>query len=147
MTHLIVREPMGCCVMADRASHATALCSDEMTPNIGPRCMRVLIRPRSPGTFTSQRVCHTAESIIGKLKTAEQLIAQANTVADVCRLIEVVQSIYHCLKQQFGGMQVEEAKRLTQLEEANARLKSFFQKTCWSRRCSSRRPCVPCFGC
>jgi hypothetical protein len=36
-----------------------------------------------------KRTRHTAEQIIRKLKTAEQLIAQGKTVADVCRVIEV----------------------------------------------------------
>jgi putative transposase len=38
-----------------------------------------------------KRTRHTAEQIIRKLKTAEQLIAQGKTVADVCRVIEVAQ--------------------------------------------------------
>ena len=51
--------------------------------------MRVLIRPDWAGDFTMKRIRHTAEQIIRKLKTAEQLIAQGKTVADVCRAIEV----------------------------------------------------------
>lgn len=70
-----------------------------------------------------KRIRHTAEQIIRKLKTAEQLIAQGKTAADVCRAIEVTQPAYHRWKQQYGGMQAEEAKRLTQLERENARLK------------------------
>ena len=62
-----------------------------------------------------KRIRHTAEQIIRKLKTAEQLIAQGKTAADVCRAIEVTQPTYHRWKQQYGGMQAEEAKRLTQL--------------------------------
>ena len=42
---------------------------------------------------------HTAEQIIGKLKTAEQLIAQGKTVADVRRVIEVTQPTYHGWRQ------------------------------------------------
>jgi len=70
-----------------------------------------------------KRTRHTAEQIIRKLKTAEQLIAQGKTVADVCRVIEVTQPTYHHWRQQYGGMQAEEARRLTQLEKENARLK------------------------
>jgi putative transposase len=54
--------------------------------------------------------------------TAEQLIAQGKTVADVCRMIEVTQPPWHRWRQQYGGMQAEEARRLTQLEKENARL-------------------------
>ena len=42
-----------------------------------------------------KRTRHTAEQIIRKLKTAEQLIAQGKTVADVCRVIEVTQPTYY----------------------------------------------------
>ena len=70
-----------------------------------------------------KRTRHTAEQIIRKLKTAEQLIAQGKTVVEVRRVIEVTQPTYHRWRQQYGGMQAEEARRLTQLEKENARLK------------------------
>ena len=85
--------------------------------------MRVLIRPDWAGDLTIKRIRHTAEQIIRKLKTAEQLTAQGKTVADVCRAIEVTQPTYHRWKQQYRGMESEEAKRLTQLGKENARLK------------------------
>ena len=66
---------------------------------------------------------HTPEQIIRKLKTADQLIAQGKTIADVCRVLEVAQPTYHRWRQLYGGMKAEEAKRLTQLEKENARLK------------------------
>jgi hypothetical protein len=53
---------------------------------------------------------------------AEQLIAQGKTVADVCRVIEVTQPTYRRWRQQYGGMQAEEARRQTQLKKENARL-------------------------
>jgi transposase-like protein len=66
---------------------------------------------------------HTTEHNIRKLKTAEQLIAQGKTVVEVCRVIEVTQPTNHRWRQQYGGMQAEEARRLTQLEKEIARLK------------------------
>ncbi len=48
---------------------------------------------------------------------------QAHSVVEVCRVIEVTQPTYHRWRQQYGGMQAEEARRLTQLEKENARLK------------------------
>jgi len=81
------------------------------------------MRPDWAGDFTKKRIRHTAEEIIRKLKTAEHLIAQSTTVADVCCAIEVTQPTYHRWKQQYGGMQAEETKRLTQLEREIACLK------------------------
>jgi transposase-like protein len=70
-----------------------------------------------------KRTRHTPEQIIRKLKTAEQLIAQGKSVADVCRALEVSQPTYHRWRQLYGGMQAEETKRLTQLEKESGRLK------------------------
>lgn len=86
--------------------------------------MRGLIRPVWVGDFTMKRTRHTVEQIIRKLKTSKQLIAQGKTVIEVCRLIEVTQPTYHRWRQQNGGMQAEVARRLTQLEKENARLKN-----------------------
>ena len=85
--------------------------------------MRVLIQPDWAGDLSMKRNRHSAEQIIRKLKTAEQLISQCKTVVDVCRVIEVTQPTYHRWRQQYGGTQAEEARRLTQLEKETARLK------------------------
>jgi transposase-like protein len=55
-----------------------------------------------------KRTRHTAEQIIRKLKTAEQLIAQGKTVVEVCRVIEVTQPTYHRWRQQYGGKHNDE---------------------------------------
>jgi putative transposase len=46
--------------------------------------------------------------------------AVAVAVADVSRVIEVTQPTCHRWRQRYGGMQVEEARRLTQLEKAHS---------------------------
>ena len=61
--------------------------------------MRVLIRPDWAGDSTMKRIRHTAEQIIRKLKTTDQLLAQGKSVADVCRALEVSQPTYHRWKQ------------------------------------------------
>ena len=85
--------------------------------------MRVLIRPDWAEDFTMKRIRHTAEQIIRKLKTAEQLLDQGKTLADVCRVLEVAQPTCHRWRQLYGSMKAEDAKRLTQLEKENSRLK------------------------
>jgi len=57
-----------------------------------------------------KRTRPTAEQIIRKLKTAEQLIAQCKTVVGVCRIIEVMQPTYHRSRQQYGGIQAGESQ-------------------------------------
>jgi len=57
--------------------------------------MRMRIWPDWPGDSTMKRTRHTAQQIIRKFKTAEQLIVQGKTVVEVCRVIEVTLSTYH----------------------------------------------------
>jgi putative transposase len=66
---------------------------------------------------------HKQEQIIRKLKTADQLSLECKTIAEACRVLEVSQPTSQRLRQLHGGMQAEEAKRLTQLEKESVRLK------------------------
>jgi len=75
-----------------------------------------------------KRTRHTAKQIIRNLKTAEQLIVQGNTVVEACQVIEETQSTNHRWGQHYGGMQAEEARRLTQLAKENAWLKKLLVK-------------------
>ena len=63
-----------------------------------------------------KRSRHTAEPIICKLKTVEQLFAQGKSVVELCRVIEDTQPTYHRWRQQNGGMKGgmkgEEVKRV-----------------------------------
>jgi putative transposase len=70
-----------------------------------------------------KRTRHTPEQIIRKLKTADHLIAQGQSVAEACRVLEVSQPTYHRWRQLYAGMKAEEAKRLSQLEKENSQLK------------------------
>ena len=65
----------------------------------------------------------TPEPILAKLRDADVLLAQGDSIADVARKFEVSEQTYHRWRNQFGGMKGEEMKRLKQLEQENARLK------------------------
>ena len=69
------------------------------------------------------RKINTAEQIINKLRQAEIMLHQGATVAEVCRKIEVTDQTYFRWRKEYGGMRVDQAKRLKSLEEENGRLK------------------------
>ncbi len=56
------------------------------------------------------------------------MIVQGKAVANVCHVIDVTQPRYHRWRQQYRGMQADEARRLTQLEKENARLTKLLAK-------------------
>jgi len=66
---------------------------------------------------------YTAEQIINKLREAEVLLSQGNTVAVVTRKIGISDVTYYHWRKEYGGLSVDQAKRLKDLEIENARLK------------------------
>ncbi len=66
---------------------------------------------------------HTPEQIINKLRHAEVELAKGATVAQACRKIGVTDHTYYRWRAEYGGMRVDQAKRLKQLEKENSQLK------------------------
>ena len=66
---------------------------------------------------------HSAEQIIHKLREAEVLISQGQTVAQVCKQIGVIDQTYYRWRKEYGGLKTDQAKRFKELERENARLK------------------------
>jgi transposase-like protein len=70
-----------------------------------------------------KRSHHGAEDIIRKLRQADVLASQGKTVAELCRELGVSDATYYKWRKEYGGMGVEHAKRLRELERENDRLK------------------------
>ncbi len=66
---------------------------------------------------------YTPEQIINKLREAEIMLNQGANVAVVTRKIGVSDYTYYRWRKEYGGMRVEQAKRLKELEQENSRLK------------------------
>jgi transposase-like protein len=63
------------------------------------------------------------EQIIGKLREAEVFQAQGLSVDEACRKIEVTKQTYYRWRQEYGGLRVDQAHRMKELERENSRLK------------------------
>ena len=66
---------------------------------------------------------HTAEEIILKLREAEIALAQGKGVEAVCKQLAVTEQTYYRWRKEYGGLKVDQAKRLKELERENSRLK------------------------
>ena len=66
---------------------------------------------------------HTAEQIIAKLREAEVALSQGKTVPEACRNLGVTEQTYYRWRKEFGGLKVDQAKRLKELEKENTRLR------------------------
>jgi len=69
------------------------------------------------------RKSYSAEQIINKLREAEVLVSQGATLAVTLKRIGVSDCTYYRWRKEYGGMRVDQARRLKELEQENSRLK------------------------
>jgi len=65
----------------------------------------------------------TPEQIINKLREAEIHINQGISISEASRKIGITQQTYYRWRKEYGGLRIEQAKKLKSLEKENARLK------------------------
>ena len=63
------------------------------------------------------------EQIINKLREVEVMLSNGSTIGEASRKVGVTEQTYYRWRKEYGGMKVEQAKRLKHLEKENARLK------------------------
>jgi transposase-like protein len=66
---------------------------------------------------------HTPEQIITALRQAEVGVANGMTIAMVSRDLSISEQTYYRWRREFGGMKVDQARRLKELERENGHLK------------------------
>ena len=65
----------------------------------------------------------TAEQIINRLREAEILLSQGATIGEASKRIGVTEQTYYRWRREYGGLRVDQARRLRELEKENSRLK------------------------
>jgi hypothetical protein len=68
-----------------------------------------------------RKKAHTPEEMVAKLRQAQVLIGEGKTVAHAVRAIGVTEPTYYRWRTEFGGLKLDQVKRLKELERENAR--------------------------
>jgi transposase-like protein len=71
----------------------------------------------------AKRSKHTTEQIISKLREAEVELAKGTKVPAMCRKLGVSEQTYYRWRKDYGGLRMDQAKRLKSLEKENTQLK------------------------
>ena len=66
---------------------------------------------------------HTPEEIVAKLRQVDVLVSQGVAIAEAVRQIGVTEVTYYRWRQEYGGLKLDQEKRLKELELENARLR------------------------
>ena len=66
---------------------------------------------------------YTAEQIITKLREAEVELAKGQSIGQVCRKVGIGEQTYYRWRREYGGLRVDQARKLKELERENTRLK------------------------
>ncbi len=70
-----------------------------------------------------KRKRHRPEEIINKLREAEVALSKGVAISAVCRKLEVTEQTYYRWRKEYGGLTMNQAKRMKELEKENGRLK------------------------
>ena len=63
------------------------------------------------------------EQIVNLLRQIEVEIANGKTTPQACKEAEITQQTYYRWRKEFGGLKLDQAKRMKELERENAKLK------------------------
>ncbi len=66
---------------------------------------------------------YTGEQIINKLREAEIQINQGISIGEASRKLGVTEQTYYRWRKEYGGLRIEQVKKLKSLEKENAQLK------------------------
>jgi putative transposase len=66
---------------------------------------------------------HTPEQVVNLLRQVEVGIANGKTTVQACKEASITEQTYYRWRREYGGLQVDQAKRLKELEQENAKLK------------------------
>jgi len=66
---------------------------------------------------------HSPEEVLGKLREAEIEMSKGATVGEACRKIAVTEQTYYRWRREYGGLKLDQARRLKELEKENGRLR------------------------
>lgn len=69
------------------------------------------------------RVNYTPEQSVIKMREIDVLIAQGKSSPEACKAVGVSKDTYYRWRKEFGGLQLDQVKRLKELEKENSRLK------------------------
>jgi len=69
------------------------------------------------------RKVYGPEQIIAMLREADVALGQGRSVVEVCRNLGITSVTYYRWRKEYGGLKVDQAKRLKELERENARLR------------------------
>ena len=69
------------------------------------------------------RKTHTPEEIVAKLRQVDVLVAQGQSIAAAVKAIGVTEQSYYRWRNEYGGLKLDQVKRLKELEAENGRLR------------------------
>src|SRR5271155_1726935 len=83
------------------------------------------------------------EQVVNLLRQIEVAVANGKTTPQACKDAGIVEQTYFRWRKEYGGLQVDQAKRLKELEQEKSKLKRLAGKICANCRLSLPPPHIP----
>ena len=106
---------------AENGTPVVEVCRNDLPPETRSRKN---VRNWAKGGGTDGKAeAYTPEQVIKKLREAEAAMAEGGTVAQASRKIGVTEQTFYRWRAEYGGLRIDQARRLKQLETENGRLR------------------------
>jgi len=66
---------------------------------------------------------HTPEQVVNLLRQIEVAVANGKTTGQSCKEALITEQTYYRWRKEYGGLQIDQARRLKELEQENSKLK------------------------
>ena len=99
--------------------------STDLTGFSWARLIEIISLERNPGRCPENDIAPSDVNgrRVTKLRQIEVLVAQGRTIGQACKEAEITEQSYYRWRNEYGGLEIEQAKRFKELERENARLK------------------------
>jgi putative transposase len=75
---------------------------------------------------------HSPEQIVSLLRQIEVAVANGKTTGLTCKEASITEQTYYRWRKEFGGLQVDQSRRLKELEQENGKLKRLVAELSWA---------------
>ncbi len=103
-----------------RRTRDSLLQQNNATPADGAQALETLFKNARPVTLAEEG---SLKNVLDPSAQLEVALSQGKTVSQACKQLEVTEQAYYRWRKEYGGLRMDQTKRLRELERENARLK------------------------
>jgi putative transposase len=113
-----------CNTISNSRPYRCGVCGSEAVLRVEPKgAVRDLLVGSDRCDSGADGVKHSAEQVVNLLRQIDVAVANGKTTPQACKEAGIVEQTYFRWRKEYGGLRVDQARRLKEVEQENAKLK------------------------